>query len=125
MGLLIDDFAHGRNVVPLPSRISTFDWDTKVADLLPDDLGWSIKALGGDDWAAKKANIRDILGHVSGLPGHDFSYVVGDTAADVVRRMGNLSSAYELREKWSYNNQVSLAPVTHCSVCREDLSSLP
>lgn len=37
---------------------------------------------------------------------HDFSYSAGDSAGDVVRRMRHLPTAYELREKWSYNNQV-------------------
>ncbi len=83
-----------------------FDYDTKVVDILPDELGWSLHDLDGDMWATRKASIRDILGHVSGLPRHDYTYYPDDQPEDVVRRMGGLRTAYELREKWSYNNQV-------------------
>ena len=62
--------------------------------------------MAGDDWATRKASIADILGHVGGLPMHDHSYRPGDAPEDVVRRMRELRTAYELREKWSYNNQV-------------------
>ncbi|OBZ74859.1 Penicillin-binding protein 4* [Grifola frondosa] len=57
-------------------------------------------------WATEKANVRDILNHVSGLPRHDFSYKADDTPADVMRRLRYLKPAYELREQWSYNNQM-------------------
>ncbi|KAI0945939.1 hypothetical protein AcV7_010047 [Taiwanofungus camphoratus] len=100
VGLLIDDFAQGRNVTPLPPGISRLDWSTKVADLLPDD--WAL----ADVWANKKASLRDVLGHVSGVPRHDYSYGPGDSLKDVVRRLQALRPAYELREKWSYNNQM-------------------
>ena len=61
MGILMDDFARGRNVTALPPGLSTFDWDTKVQALLPYD--WLLE----DEWSTKKANVRDILGHVSGM----------------------------------------------------------
>ena len=61
MGILIDDFATGRNVTALPPSVSSFTWDTKVQDLLPGD--W----LLDQEWATEKANIRDILGHLTGL----------------------------------------------------------
>ncbi|KAI0780020.1 beta-lactamase/transpeptidase-like protein [Fomes fomentarius] len=106
VGLLIDDFAHGRNKTPLPPKVTHFDYDTKVTDILPDELGWSLHDLDGDMWATRKASIRDILGHVSGLPRHDYTYYPDDQPEDVIRRMGGLRTAYELREKWSYNNQM-------------------
>jgi CubicO group peptidase (beta-lactamase class C family) len=62
LGLVMDDFAHGRNVTPLPSGLKTFNWDTKVKDILPGD--WKLM----DDFASEKASIRDILSHLSGLP---------------------------------------------------------
>ena len=62
MGILMDDFAQGRNVTPLPAGITTFDWETKLADLLPDE--WVLE----DEWTTKKANIRDALAHVTGMP---------------------------------------------------------
>ncbi|KAI0363941.1 beta-lactamase/transpeptidase-like protein [Pilatotrama ljubarskyi] len=100
VGLLIDDFAHGRNVTPLPTGVTRLDWDTKVAAILPEQ--WQLD----DPWTTRLASLRDVLGHVSGLPRHDYSYVPGDTTTDVVLRMKHLRTAYELREKWSYNNQM-------------------
>ena len=106
VGLLIDDYANGKNVTPLPSGLKHFDWDTKLIDILPKELEWSLQDLGGDDWATREMTIADALGHVGGLPRHDHSYLPGDTSEDVVRRMRFLRTSYELREKWSYNNQV-------------------
>ncbi|KAH9886942.1 beta-lactamase/transpeptidase-like protein [Cubamyces lactineus] len=100
LGLLIDDFEHGRNVTPLPAGLSRFDWDTKIAAILPEE--WQLD----DTWATLAATVRDVLGHVSGLPRHDGAYRPGDTTGDVVRRMRVLRTAYELREKYSYNNQM-------------------
>ncbi|KAI0776633.1 beta-lactamase/transpeptidase-like protein [Trametes elegans] len=99
-GLLIDDFAHGRNTTPLPPGVTRLDWDTKILALLPDE--W----LLDDEWTTLKASVRDVLGHVSGLPRYDFSYKPWDTTSDLLARMQNLRIAYELREKWSYNNQM-------------------
>ncbi len=62
MGILMDDFTHGRNQTALPPTLATFDWDSKVKDLLPDE--WELM----DEWASSKANVRDILSHRSGLP---------------------------------------------------------
>jgi hypothetical protein len=62
VGLLIDDFAHGRNITPLPAGLTELTWDTKVKDLLPDD--WKLE----ERWASEKASLRDVLSHVSGLP---------------------------------------------------------
>ena len=107
----MDDFAHGRNTTPLPARLPAFDWETRVVDLFPVELGWSIQELAdGDNWAAQRATLRDLLTHVSGLPGHDYAYKTGDTAEDIVWRMGGLRAAYELRTKASYNNQVRPPP---------------
>ena len=66
MGILIDDFAHGRNTTPLPTGLSTLTWKTKLADILPND--WDLM----DPWASQKANLIDILSHVSGLSRSDF-----------------------------------------------------
>jgi hypothetical protein len=62
LGLLMDDFAQGRNVTPLPDHLSGFSWDTKLKDLLPND--WKLM----DPWASEAVSIRDALSHVSGLP---------------------------------------------------------
>ncbi|KAL1945494.1 hypothetical protein VTO73DRAFT_2345 [Trametes versicolor] len=100
IGLLMEDYVHGRNVTPLPPAVDTFDWDTKVQELLPDE--WALQ----DEWANVKANLRDAFGHVTGLPRHDYSYRPGDTHEDIVKRQRLLPPAWELREQWSYNNQM-------------------
>jgi len=61
LGIVIDDFAHGRNKTPLPAGLSTLTWKTKLADILPND--WQLM----DPWASQKANLIDILTHVSGI----------------------------------------------------------
>jgi hypothetical protein len=61
MGILIDDFAHGRNTTPLPAGLSTLRFKTKVADILPND--WELMA----PLASQKANLVDLLTHMSGL----------------------------------------------------------
>jgi CubicO group peptidase (beta-lactamase class C family) len=61
VGLLIDDFAHGRNMISLPQIISTVTWSTKIKDVLPD---WSTS----DPIMNKELSIRDALPHMSGIP---------------------------------------------------------
>ena len=61
MGLVMDDYAHGRNVTPLPSGLTRLDWDTKLRDLLPGQ--WAMQ----DDWAESKLSVRDGFSHLSGL----------------------------------------------------------
>ncbi|KAI5123304.1 hypothetical protein M0805_009325 [Coniferiporia weirii] len=100
LGILMDDFAHGRNVTPLPPVLTEFGWETKVKDLLPDD--WEL----GDEWQQEKANLRDILSHVSGVVGHDLSYGSGDTARDIVRRLRYHYTPFELRQRFAYNNEM-------------------
>ncbi|KAI0063205.1 beta-lactamase/transpeptidase-like protein [Artomyces pyxidatus] len=98
MGILIDDFARGRNTVPLPSGVSKFDWDTKVAAILPGQ--WKLE----DPWASQKTNIADLLSHVTGLPRHDYSYRPTDNSSTLFKKLQALRPAFELREQWSYNN---------------------
>ena len=62
LGILMDDFEHGRNVTPLPLTLMEFSWHTPVQDILPGE--WKLM----DEWASRKANLKDILSHVSGLP---------------------------------------------------------
>ncbi|KAG2063760.1 beta-lactamase transpeptidase-like protein [Suillus decipiens] len=103
LGILMDDYDHGKNVTPLPPALSEFNWHTLVQDILPGE--WQLM----DEWASKKANMKDILSHVSGLPGHDFSYGPHDSLKDDVLRMRYLRPAFELREQWSYNNKMFIA----------------
>ncbi|KAF9233586.1 beta-lactamase/transpeptidase-like protein, partial [Melanogaster broomeanus] len=97
LGLLIDDFANGRNVTALPPGLTEITWHTRLKDLLPE---WQLM----DEWASERANLRDILSHVSGLPRHDLSYGPLDTPHDFLTRLRYLRPAFELREQWSYNN---------------------
>lgn len=55
----MDDFDHGRNVTPLSNGLATFNWDTKVKDLLPGE--WKLY----DEWATEKASLFDILSHTT------------------------------------------------------------
>ncbi|KAG2141556.1 beta-lactamase/transpeptidase-like protein [Suillus cothurnatus] len=103
IGILMDDYEHGRNVTPLPPALSEFNWHTLVQDILPGE--WQLM----DEWASKKANMKDILSHVSGLPRHDYSYGPDDSPKDDVLRIRYLRPAFELREQWSYNNKMFTA----------------
>ncbi|KAJ7292861.1 beta-lactamase/transpeptidase-like protein [Mycena rebaudengoi] len=99
LGILMEDFATGKNKTALPPTVSTFDWGTKMQDLLPEE--WMVE----DPWTTEKASLKDLLSHATGLPNHDASYTVSDTTAlDVVLRMRHLRAAYELREHYEYTN---------------------
>ncbi|KAI0090893.1 beta-lactamase/transpeptidase-like protein [Irpex rosettiformis] len=100
IGILMDDFAHGRNVTPLPNGLEILDWHTKLKDILPDD--WKLM----DEWASEKASIRDILSHVSGLSRHDLQFQQNDSTQDITRRLQYLRPSWELREQYHYNNQM-------------------
>jgi CubicO group peptidase (beta-lactamase class C family) len=62
LGLVMDDFAHGRNTTPLPPKVKAFTVQSKLADLLPGD--WKLM----DDYASKKTAVHDLLTHESGMP---------------------------------------------------------
>lgn len=98
LGILMDDFANGRNITALPPGLTELTWHTKIKDLLPGE--WQLM----DEWASEQANLKDILSHVTGVPRHDFSYGPYETPLDVIRRLKHLKPAFELREQWSYNN---------------------
>ncbi|KAJ6558172.1 beta-lactamase/transpeptidase-like protein [Mycena capillaripes] len=100
LGILMQDFADGKNKSALPESILAFNWDTKMRDLLPDE--WKTE----DEWTTDKASLKDLLSHVTGLPGHDASYSPQDSPYDVVVNMRHLRAAYELRERYEYNNQM-------------------
>ncbi|KAH9180216.1 beta-lactamase/transpeptidase-like protein [Lactarius sanguifluus] len=96
-GILIEEFAQGRNTTPLPTGLSSLSWQTKLADILPGD--WELS----DPWASEKANLIDILSHVSAT---DFAYKRNHSTLNITRNLRNLRPSYELREKFSYNNQM-------------------
>ncbi|KAJ7691628.1 beta-lactamase/transpeptidase-like protein [Mycena rosella] len=110
LGILMQDFADGKNRSALPDTVAGFNWNTKMRDLLPGE--WMVE----DEWTTEKADLKDLLSHVTGLPGlcvpltgllcsHDVSYAPDDSARDVVVRMRHLRAAYELRQVYEYNNQ--------------------
>ena len=51
-------------MTPLPTvtGLSSLGWRTKLSDILSSD--WELS----DPWASQKANLIDILSHVSGMP---------------------------------------------------------
>ncbi|KAL5489890.1 hypothetical protein ACEPAI_4722 [Sanghuangporus weigelae] len=100
LGILIDDYAYGKNTTPLPDSLRRLDWDTKIKHVLPGE--WQLQ----DEWTTEKVNFKDILSHTSGLPRHDASYKPSDSPADIVHRLRFLRPAHELRQKFSYNNQM-------------------
>ncbi|KAJ7176919.1 beta-lactamase/transpeptidase-like protein [Mycena filopes] len=100
LGILMQDFADRKNKTALPAAVSNFSWDTKMRDLLPGE--W----MTDDHWSTEKANLRDLLSHVTGLPSHDYSYTSDESPRDIVVRMRNLRTAYEFRQYWEYNNQM-------------------
>lgn len=59
----MDDFAGGRNVTSLPPGVTEFTYDTKMQLLFPGVERWKLE----DEWASQKANIRDLLSHVTGI----------------------------------------------------------
>ncbi|KAJ7742684.1 beta-lactamase/transpeptidase-like protein [Mycena maculata] len=100
LGILMRDFADGKNKTALPNFVREFNWQTKICDLLPEE--WMIE----DQWTTDKADLTDLLSHRTGLPSHDGSLSPDDSPGDVVRRMGYLRTAYELRQLYEYNNQM-------------------
>ncbi|RDX45785.1 beta-lactamase/transpeptidase-like protein [Lentinus brumalis] len=102
MGILMDDFANGRNVTALPVGLSEFKFDTKLQALLPDV--WKLE----DEFASQKANIRDLLSHVTGLTRNEFMYTRQDTPLSLGKRLRYIHPSYELREQWSYCNLMYL-----------------
>ncbi|KAJ7060490.1 beta-lactamase/transpeptidase-like protein, partial [Mycena amicta] len=103
LGILMQDFANGKNTTALPSGITQFNWSTKMKDLLPGE--WEMD----NEWATDKADLKDLLSHRTGLPTHDGCYSPDDTPADLVAKLKNLRTAYEMRQFWEYNNQMYIA----------------
>ncbi|KAJ7018287.1 beta-lactamase/transpeptidase-like protein [Mycena alexandri] len=100
LGILMQDFADGKNTTALPSTVTDFAWSTKIRDLLPEE--WKTS----DPWSTEQADLRDLLAHVTGLPSHEYSYTADESARDIVVRMRDLRTAYEFRQYWEYCNQM-------------------
>ncbi|TFK79700.1 beta-lactamase/transpeptidase-like protein [Polyporus arcularius HHB13444] len=102
LGILMDDFAHGRNATALPHGVSEFTFDTKLEAILPDV--WKLE----DDFASQKSNFRDLLSHVTGLTRNEFMYTRTDTPLSLGKRFKYIHPGYDLREQWSYSNLMYL-----------------
>jgi CubicO group peptidase (beta-lactamase class C family) len=61
LGLVINDFEHGRNVTALPAGLGELKWSSKLKDVLPE---WS----STDQDIYEHLTLRDALSHVSGYP---------------------------------------------------------
>ncbi|KAJ7346313.1 beta-lactamase/transpeptidase-like protein [Mycena albidolilacea] len=115
LGILMQDFATGKNATALPHDVTEFNWDTKLRDILPGE--WMTE----DEFSTSKANLVDLLSHVTGLPRHDGSYSPDDSPRDLVLRMRELRASYEFRQLFEYNNQMYI--VGSCVVSK--LSGMP
>ncbi|KAJ7049644.1 hypothetical protein C8F01DRAFT_1349343 [Mycena amicta] len=101
LGILMQDFANGKNTTALPTGITQFDWSTKMKDLLPGE--WEMD----NEWGTDKADLKDLLSHRTGLPNHDACYSPDDSPVDIVAKFKNLRTTSEMRQFWEYNNQYS------------------
>ncbi|KAF7362847.1 Beta-lactamase domain-containing protein [Mycena venus] len=100
LGILMQDFAEGKNTTAFPQGVKEFNWETKMRDLLPGE--WKTE----DEFSTNKADLTDLLSHTTGLPAHDASYSPDESPRDLVLRMRNLRAAYEFRQRFEYNNQM-------------------
>ncbi|CCM05808.1 uncharacterized protein FIBRA_08042 [Fibroporia radiculosa] len=62
VGILMDDFAQGHNVVPLPPNLAEFTWDTRIKDLFPGGSEWRLP----DSWMYMVGS--HIIATYSGMP---------------------------------------------------------
>ncbi|MBC7923879.1 MAG: serine hydrolase [Ferruginibacter sp.] len=73
-------------------------WDQPVRTYLTDFRLY-------DDHATQHLTVRDLLGHLSGLPGHNLLWLsTGFSEDEVYRRLRYLPPTADLRQKYQYNN---------------------
>ncbi|RSM15079.1 hypothetical protein CDV31_005159 [Fusarium ambrosium] len=80
-------------------------YDSIMSELLPDDF------VMAEDEYTKGITIDDILGHRTGMPGHDDSYMgehaaQPDNARSITRNLRNLAPAAPLRSRYLYCNMM-------------------
>ncbi|KAH9925640.1 beta-lactamase/transpeptidase-like protein [Epithele typhae] len=110
MGILIDDFATGKNVTALPAGVKGFTWQTKVKDLLASE-GWSLE----DEWATQKLSLLDAFTHVSGIPRHDVSFSVEDTVATMYMLMQFVLEKYSGKSLHEFAKERIFTPLNMTS----------
>ncbi|KAH9922373.1 beta-lactamase/transpeptidase-like protein [Fomitopsis serialis] len=100
LGILMEDYALGRNVTALPHKVDRVDFETKIQDVFRADD----PPLFADSWARSQASFRDVLLHMSGIGSQDFVYGDYESPVSILEHMEHLRPAYELRERFSYTN---------------------
>ncbi|KPI39384.1 uncharacterized protein AB675_4973 [Cyphellophora attinorum] len=95
IGKLVADDDHHPNVA----------WTAKMSVLLPDDF------VLPDAYATQHTTVEDILSHLTGMPGHDLSYMSiraaqPDTAQSVTQSLRHLPMNAPLRTAYQYNNMM-------------------
>ncbi|KAF7373511.1 Beta-lactamase domain-containing protein [Mycena sanguinolenta] len=73
------------------------DWTTKIGSIIPE---WELM----DPIASNGSSIIDLMSHKTGMPRHDLSLGISDTALDIIKRMKYLKPSAEFRSKFQYNN---------------------
>ena len=77
-------------------------WDTPVRTYLPNFQLY-------DDHATRHLTVRDLLSHLSGLPGHNLLWIsTGFSEEEVYRRLRYLPPTADLRQKYQYSNLMYL-----------------
>ncbi|TFY68039.1 hypothetical protein EVJ58_g1251 [Rhodofomes roseus] len=100
LGLLMEDYALGRNVTALPRGMEQFNWETKIREMFDTQS----PLIFADPWARSQASLLDVLSHMSGIGSQEFVYSDMDSPTSVLQRVEHLRPAYELRERFSYTN---------------------
>ncbi|EQL00521.1 beta-lactamase family protein [Ophiocordyceps sinensis CO18] len=98
----------------------TVQYNATMSSLLPDDFAMA------EEKYTNEVTVEDILGHRSGIPRHDFSYLGPrathpDDARSVTRNLRNLEIAYPIRAKYLYCNMM----YTVASYLVEKMAGLP
>ncbi|KAI4600422.1 hypothetical protein KJ359_000777 [Pestalotiopsis sp. 9143b] len=80
-------------------------WDAKMSKLLPEDFVLSEESYTQD------VTVDDVLGHRTGMPRHDWSYMGiraprPDNTRSVTRSLRHLPVAAPIRSKFMYNNMM-------------------
>ncbi|KAF8172753.1 beta-lactamase/transpeptidase-like protein [Mycena galopus ATCC 62051] len=81
------------------SLTTPISWTTKLASIIPE---WELM----DPIASAGSSIRDLMSHNTGMPRHDVSLGISDTALDIIQRMKYLKPSAEFRSQFQarYNN---------------------
>ncbi|KAJ6463410.1 beta-lactamase/transpeptidase-like protein [Mycena sanguinolenta] len=93
---LFDTLATGL-LISNQSLAPPIDWTSKIASIIPE---WELM----DPIASNGSSIIDLMSHNTGMPRHDISVGISDTALDIIKRMKYLKPSAEFRSKFQYNS---------------------